>query len=129
LDESVETAFCLISGIALVGFGFGLSRLRPPNWSADVPSSPQGHASIARWASFQRFVRAFNNILIVSIGAGIGTAGVLPHNRIWFLLWFTILVALLFCILLAFLDALSSMAGYRQAMPEAVRRSFQNSQS
>ncbi len=120
----MEMSMCLIVGIGLVLFGIGLSRLRPPNWNSDVSVSYAGYATIARWATFQRFVRLFNNALLVALGIAIAMAGLIPHNRVWFLLWFSILIGLLFSIMLAFLDALSSMAGYRQAIPEAVRRSF-----
>jgi hypothetical protein len=58
------------------------------------------------------------------IGVGIAGTGMLPRGNAWLLLWFAILVALLVCILLAFLDALASLAGYKRAVPEAARRSF-----
>lgn len=121
----MEMSLCLTVGLLLVACGFGLSRLRPPDWASEGQLATSGRV-IARWASFQRLVRLLNNGLIAIIGLSIATAGVLPHGRMWFLLWCAILVALLVCILLAFLDALSSLAGYRQAIPEAVRRSFEN---
>jgi uncharacterized membrane protein len=120
----MEMYACLLGGAALVLSGIGLSRLAPPDWAADVDPAFDERRSIARWSVFQSRVRRFNNILLVMIGAGIAASGLIPHGNAWLVLWFAILVALLVCILLAFLDALSSLAGYRQAVPEAARRSF-----
>ncbi len=115
---------CLLAGAALVISGLALSRLAPPDWAADVNPEFDEGKSVARWSAFQGRVRRSNNFLLVLIGAAIAASGMLPRGNAWLVLWFAILVALLVCILLAFLDALASLAGYKRAVPEAARRSF-----
>ena len=119
----MELYACLLGGVALMLCGFLLSRIAPPDWAND-DTSDDASRSIARWSAFQWRVRRSNNFLLIVIGAGIAASGLIPHGNAWLFLWFAILVALLVCILLAFLDALSSLAGYRHAVPEAARRSF-----
>ncbi len=119
----MEMYACLLGGVALMLSGFGLSRIAPPDWSID-DAGGDASQSIARWSAFQWRVRRSNNFLLILIGASIAGSGLIPHGNAWLFLWFAILVALLVCILLAFLDALSSLAGYRYAVPEAARRSF-----
>ncbi len=120
----MELYACLLGGVALVLSGLGLSRLSPPDWGADVGPAMDEGKSLARWLAFQRRVRRSNNFLLILIGTGIAASGTLPRGNAWLVLWFAILVALLVCILLAFLDALASLAGYKRAVPEAARRSF-----
>lgn len=48
----------------------------------------------------------------------------LSHGPAWIALWCIVLVLLLVCVLLALMDAYSSFAGYRHALPEAARRSL-----
>jgi hypothetical protein len=115
---------CLFAGAVLVLSGLGLSRLAPPDWAADVDPAFDEGKSVARWSAFQWRVRRSNNFLLVLIGTAIAASGMLPRGNAWLVLWFAILVALLVCILLAFLDALASLAGYKRAVPEAARRSF-----
>ncbi len=119
----MEMYACLIGGAALLLSGIGLSRLAPPDWTMSDMGFDEGR-SIARWSAFQSRVRRSNNLLMMVIGVSIAASGLVPHGNAWLFLWFAILVALLVCILLAFLDALSSLAGYRHAVPEAARRSF-----
>ena len=119
----MELYACLLGGVALMLSGYGLSRIAPPDWTLEDNSADAGR-SIARWSAFQWRVRRSNNFLLIMIGASIAASGLIPHGNAWLFLWFVILVALLICILLAFLDALSSLAGYRHAVPEAARRSF-----
>lgn len=119
----MEMYACLIGGAALLLSGFGLSLLAPPDWTMSG-TGLDVERSIARWSAFQWRVRRSNNLLLMAIGVSIAASGLVPHGNAWLFLWFAILVALLVCILLAFLDALSSLAGYRHAVPEAARRSF-----
>ena len=121
------TVACVIGGLCLIGCGFGLSRLRPPNWEIDGELAEVHHKAITRWSSFQRIVRLLNNSLIMIIGALMIASTLVPRGREWMLIWFAILVLLLICILFAMIDAFSSLAGYRRALPEAARRSFSGS--
>ncbi len=120
----MEMFTCLLGGTALILCGFGLSRLRVPDWSLGEDSAMHAKRVVARWGKFQRGVRLLNNGLLMAMGVAIAIAGIVPHGNTWVALWFTILAVLLVCIFLAFLDALSSLAGYREAIPEAARRSF-----
>lgn len=120
----MEFVACLLGGIALVGCGFGLFRLRPPNWQDDGDFGEENQRMIKRWSKFQHGVRRVNNSLMILIGSLIVTTSFVPHGRAWVLLWSLILVLLLVCILMAMLDAFSSLAGYKRALPEAARRSF-----
>ncbi len=120
----METIACLLGGAALMLCGLGLSRLRIPDWSLGEDSANQAKRAVARWGKFQRIVRALNNGLLMAMGVIMAASGLVPHGSVWVVLWFSILVVLMTCILLAFLDALSSLAGYREAIPEAARRSF-----
>lgn len=120
----MEIYLCLFGGTALVLSGLVLSRLAPPDWAADVDPALEEGQSLARWSAFQWRVRRSNNLLLIMIGAAIAASGLLPRGNAWLMLWAAILVALLVCILLAFLDALASLAGYKRAVPEAARRSF-----
>ncbi len=120
----MEIYACWLGGAALVLSGLALSRLAPPDWAADVDPAIEERQKLARWSAFQWRVRRSNNFLLIMIGACIAASGMLPRGNAWLVLWFTIMVALLVCILLAFLDALTSLAGYKRAVPEAARRSF-----
>ncbi len=120
----MEDIACIIGGTLLVFSAYWLSRLRPPDWteSGDMLEEPQ--RAIARWATVQKYVRLANNVMLAIIGGAIATAAFVPHGRTWILLWCCILAAVMFCIFLAMLDAVSSLASYRRALPEAARRSF-----
>lgn len=120
----METFACLLGGTTLVFCGIGLSKMRAPDWSLGEDSAVQANRIIARWAKFQRSVRSLNNGLLMAMGGIMAGSGVVPHGNVWLGMWFSILLVLLVCIFLAFLDALSSLAGYREALPEAARRSF-----
>ena len=120
----MEIFACLIGGAALIACGMALSRLRPPDWQSDGELTEIHQRAIARWAVLQRVVRIMNNSLLGIIGGAIMASVFVPHGRVWMLLWCAILVLLLVCILFAMIDAFSSLAGYRRALPEAARRSF-----
>ena len=120
----METAFGIISGIALIVSGFALNRLRPPDWGSFDTPTDSNQLAISRWARLQRVVRRTNNGFIVLSGLLIMVTSFVPHGKAWMILWAGILLLLMICILLAMLDALSSMAGYRRAIPEAARRTL-----
>lgn len=120
----MEFIACLAGGIALMVCGVALFWLRPPNWQADGDLVDQQRVAIQRWSRVQTAVRWANNVLLVVIGALIACTAFVPHGRTWMLFWSGILLLLLVCILLAMIDAMSSLAGYRRALPEAARRSF-----
>lgn len=128
----MESAICLIGGGLLVICGVALFWLRPPNWQDDGDLVDYHLKAIRRWGMFQRFVRFLNNLLLVSIGVLIVTTAFIPHGpedpsrRTWMSVWSIILLMLLACIILAMVDALSSLAGYKRALPEAARRSFRS---
>lgn len=77
-----------------------------------------------RVIGFQRGVRRCTNILLGLTGTLVFFCAFVPHGRTWMALWLLIFLALLTALLLAGLDAISSMIGYRKAIPEAARRSF-----
>ena len=120
----MEFIACLVGGIAFIGCSFGLSRLRPPNWQADGDLVEVERAAIQWWARVQVGIRRINNSLICLVGVLIISAGCVPHGQAWVILWSAILVLLMICIMLAMVDAISSFAGYKRALPEAARRSF-----
>lgn len=124
----MESIACVVGGVCLIGTGLALFWLRPPNWQSDGELADVNRKAIERWSGVQRLVRLSNNSLLILIGGLIVTTAFVPHGRVWMLLWSAILVLLLVCILLAMLDAFSSLVGYRRALPEAARRSFGNSQ-
>lgn len=80
--------------------------------------------AIRRWALVQKFVRRCNNVLLGILGVLIAYSAAIPRGRGWMLLWCVVLAGLTLCLFLAMLDALSSLAGYRQAVPEVARQSF-----
>ena len=125
----MEFFVCLVGGVALVGCGIALFRLRPPNWQNDGDLAGDHLKAIQWWSAIQRYVRLLNNSLLIMIGIAIAATGFVPHGQAWMLLWITILVLLLACILFAMVDAFSSLAGYRRALPEAARRSFSQQQA
>lgn len=120
----IEDIACIAVGSLLIAAAFWLSRMAPPDWTTHGELLDEPQRVIARWATVQRFVRITNNFMIAIIGGAIAAAAFVPHTRYWMLLWCAILAAVMFCIFLAMLDALSSLAGYRSALPEAARRSF-----
>lgn len=119
----MEFIACIVGGAVLIGCGVSLFCMPTPNWhSHEAPAA--GPRAAPRRSNFQRNLRFSNNSLLISIGAIIVATAFVPHGRAWMLLWTAILVLLLICILLAMIDAMSSLAGYRQALPEAARRSL-----
>ena len=122
--STLETAACIIGGIALIACGLGLARLRPPNWQDEGELIEDEKVAILRWAKVQRFVRFLNNSIICITGLLIAVTGIVAHGQAWVILWSAILLLLMICILLAMIDAMSSLAGYKRALPEAARRSL-----
>lgn len=120
---------CIVTGMALVGAGIALFRLRQPNWKDEGDLVEHHRVVIERWSLVQRYVRSINNCLLILIGGLIVATAFINREvsgggRMWGLTWIAIMVLLLGCILLAMIDALSSLAGYKRALPEAARRSF-----
>lgn len=120
----MEIVACTVGGLALIGCAIALFKMSPPDWHADGDLVDSEHRALARWARVQRTVRLANNSLLAIIGLGILASSFVPRGQMWLFLWSAILLLLLVCIGFAMLDALSSVAGYRRALPEAARRSF-----
>lgn len=122
----MEFFACVLGGASVVAGGIVLFFVRPPDWQSDGEIAEDSKRVIARWSAVQRAVRVLTNSLIAMAGGGIMVAGFLPHGRVWMWLWAGVVSALLACIALAMLDALSSLASYRRAVPEAARRALGN---
>jgi hypothetical protein len=120
----MEIIACITCGTTLIVCAFALTYLRAPNWQEDGELLEEHQRAIERWAKLQRRVRQLNNSLLGIIGATMIGSIFVPRGRGWLVLWSAILVLLLFCILFAMIDAFSSMAAYRRALPEAARRSL-----
>ncbi len=122
----METMACLVCGLGLIISGIGLRYLSPPDWQVDGELLEEQRRALQGWSRFQRRIRQWNNAQLGLTGACILVTAWVPHGKTWFLLWCGILLLLFSCCVLAMLDALSSVAGYRRALPEAARRSFGN---
>ncbi len=135
----MEFFACILGGLGLIVFSLSLFRIRPPEWHEDDDNGVddgrpgdcalesecgQDRASNVKRARFQRNVRYLNNVLLAIAGGAIVSSAFVPHGRSWMLLWTAILVVLLFCIMFAMIDALTSLAGYRNALPVAARRTL-----
>ncbi len=114
----------VLGGTALIICSISLFRVPPPNWHEDASLPEHLFRSVHRWSTFQRILRRLNNGLLLLTGGGIVATAFVTHGREWMLLWTAILLLLLICILFAMIDALTTLAGYRRALPEAARRSF-----
>ncbi|MFO0941275.1 MAG: hypothetical protein U0930_10950 [Pirellulales bacterium] len=116
----VEQVFCVVGGIAVFLAGIALSRMRSPDWKSDqMTDHEQRHAN--KLGQVQRVFRWINNKLICIIGGMIVTTAAIPHGRYWMIAWSAIFFLLLICILLAMLDALSSLFAYRHTLPSTLR--------
>lgn len=120
----MELVFCITGGLAMIGGGIALAFVRSPQWALDADTSTKSGRTLQRVIGFQRGVRRSTNILLGLTGGIMLLCAFVPHGRTWMALWLLIFLALLAVMLLAGLDAISSMVGYRQAIPEAARRSF-----
>ena len=127
----MESIACIIAGVGLIASGLALFRLRQPNWQDEGDLSDQNRPAIEWWSNLQSFVRNANNILLILMGLMIFASSFFPHgqgsksdDRTWMFMWIAILGLVLICIFLAMVDAMSSLAGYKRALPEAARRSF-----
>jgi hypothetical protein len=124
----VEIA-CAVGGTLLILCSFGLSRVPTPDWQSEGEFDEKQQKAIGRWAAVQRTVRRTNNILLAVIGCGIIATIFVAADKPRLVLWAAILLLLLLSIGFALLDAVSSLASYRIALPEAARRSLGNDAS
>lgn len=120
----MEFFVCIAGGIALMGCGAGLFLVRAPAWPQEESPPDSDQTSETRRSKFQIAVRYLNNALLIVAGGVIFSTAFVPHGRTWMLLWAGILVLLAMCILLAIVDALTSLSGYRKALPHVARRSL-----
>ena len=120
----MESMLCITGGLVMISGAIGLAFLRPPQWMLGMDTSTKGGQSMERVIAFQRGVRRCTNILLALTGGLVFSSAFVPHGRSWMALWLLIFIALLAALMLAGLDAISSMVGYRKAIPEAARRSF-----
>ena len=120
----MELILCISGGLVMMGGAVGLAFVRPPQWMFDIDASTRGAKSIQRVAGFQRAVRRCINILLGMTGGVMFFCAFVPHGRTWMALWLLIFLSLLTTLALAALDAISSMVGYRKALPEVARRTF-----
>jgi ABC-type multidrug transport system fused ATPase/permease subunit len=119
----MEQFVCVLGGVCLLVVGIALRRVQPPDWTSKHLDELQ-QRKVSGYGKFQNVVRAINNCLISLIGAIIvGTAAV-PHGRVWALLWSVVFTLILFCILLAMLDAFSSLLAYRRTLPATMRHTL-----
>ncbi len=122
----MEFFACIIGGIALIACGGGLFLVRAPHWPQDETHTDAVRNSIKRWSKFQRGVRFLNNTVLIAAGGAIVSAAFVPHGRTWMLLWSSVLLLLLLSILLAMIDALTSLSGYRKSIPRVAEHSLSN---
>lgn len=115
---------CIIVGVSLIAAGLAMFLIPQPNWKDEGELVEHHRVAIERWSKVQRYVRKGNNTLIVLIGVLIYASAFMERNRTWGYLWLAILGLVMLCIVLAMIDAMSSLAGYKRALPEAARRSF-----
>ena len=120
----MEFFACIVGGLALIGCGGGLFLIRAPDWPQDASHSDSLRSSIERWSKFQRGVRFLNNIVLMLAGVVIVLTVLVPRGRVWMLLWSSVLLLLLLSILLAMIDALTSLSGYRKSLPKVTENSL-----
>lgn len=110
-------------GLVMIG-AIALAFVRTPQWmDHSDPASKRGQV-IQRWGGIQRVIRRCINAVLGLIGALVFACAFVPQGRAWMAMWLFVFLALLTALLLAGLDAICSIAGYRQAVPEAARRSL-----
>ena len=120
----METVLCIGGGLVMISGAIGLAFLRAPQWIFGIDTSTIGGRSMQRVVNFQSGVRRSTNILLGLTGGLVLCSAFVPHGRSWMALWLLIFLALLVTVILAGLDAISSMIGYRKSIPEVARRSF-----
>lgn len=118
----MEMLACLLSGCFLMFAGLALGRMQLPDWTEYSTSDEK--QKLHRSASFQKILRSFNNGIIIVIGAGIALSVLIPHGKVWIILWATIVVGLLICIMLALVDGLVTLASYQKTVPVVAERAF-----
>lgn len=120
----MESAICVTGGLLTVIAAFGLTYLRSPQWSDEAWSATDSTRSIRKWVRLQRTLRLCTNFLLGLIGLAVATCAFVPHGRVWMGMWAAIFLALFVAVLLAGLDALASLVGYRRAVPESARQAL-----
>lgn len=123
----VEQVVCVVGGVAVFLAGIALARFRSPDWKSDnMNDREQLHAG--RLVVVQRGLRWINNKLLCLIGGMIVCTAAFPHDRTWIIAWSAIFFLVLLCILLAMLDAVSSLVAYRHTLPSALRGTIDEDQ-
>lgn len=120
----MESFACIVGGLALISCGGGLFLIRAPDWPQDASHSDALRSSIERWSKFQRGVRFLNNIVLMFAGVAIVLTALVPRGRVWVWLWSSVLLLLMLSILLAMIDALTSLSGYRKSLPRVTESSL-----
>ncbi|MGN6545183.1 MAG: hypothetical protein ACTHK7_09060 [Aureliella sp.] len=119
----MELVLGISGGLVMLG-ALVLAFVRPPQWMGDSDPASKPGQTIRRWGGFQRVIRRCINAMLGLIGALVFACAFVPQGRAWMAMWLFVFLALITALLLAALDAVCSVAGYRQAMPEAARRSL-----
>ena len=119
----MELVLGISGGLVMLG-ALALAFVRAPQWIAESDAvSKRGHM-IRRWGGFQRVIRRWINAIVGLIGALVFACAFVPQGRIWIAMWLLVFLALITALVLAGIDALCTIVGYRQAVPEAARRTL-----
>lgn len=119
----MELVLAISGGLVMLG-AVALALVRPPQWIQESDPNSRRGQMIRRWGGFQRTIRHCINAVIGLAGALVFACAFVPQGRVWMAMWLFVFLALITALVLAGLDALCSVASYRQAMPEAARRSL-----
>ncbi len=117
----MEQIACIVGGMLLIACAYGLTRLKPPDWFA---GGGEESKTLLRWSAVQRGVRNVNNAMLAVVGVAIVSTAFIQQMPIKLVVWSGVLVLLMISIVLAMADAVSSLMGYRRALPEAARKSL-----
>ena len=120
----MEPILCFTAGLVMIASAVGLAFLRAPTWTFDIDATTASGRALERLAGIQQSVRRWTNFLLGITGALVTLSAFIPRGRGWMALWCLILIALLSALMLAAVDAILSVVGYRKAVPEAARRAL-----
>lgn len=123
----MESVLCVVCGLVTFAGAIALSYLRSPQWHSDAWEESARGRTIAWWGSFQRKIRRINNLLLAGIGVAVFAGAFVPDGRMRMALWLFVVLAIFTTLFLAGLDAVASMVGYRQAVPETARHALTSS--